>query len=45
MQRATLLQLHYVVDYPKVGEQLIKKKLPICNTFRDKRHLLILAGI
>ena len=45
MQRATVVQLHYVVDHPIVGEQLIYKKLPICNTFRDKRHLLILAGI
>ena len=45
MQRATVVQLHYVIDHSIVGEQLIKNKLPICNTFRDKRHLLILAGI
>ena len=45
MQRATVVQLHYVVDHPIVGEQHILKKLPICNSFRDKRHLLILAGI
>ena len=43
MQRATGVQLHYVVDHPKVGEQLIQKKLPICNTFKDKRHLFILS--
>ena len=32
-----------VVDRPK-GESIIQKKLPICNTFRDKRHLLILVA-
>ena len=45
MQRATVLQLHYVVDHPKVGEGLIKKKLPMCNTFKDKSYLLILEAI
>ena len=45
MQRATVVQLNYVVDHPKVGEQLIYKKLPICNTFRDKRHLIILVAV
>ena len=43
MQRATVVQLNYVVDHPIVDEQLIKKKLRVCNTFRDKRHLLILV--
>ena len=42
MQRAIDVQLHYVVDHPK-GESV--KKLPICNTFRDKRHLLILVAM
>ena len=45
MQRATVLQLQYVVDEPKVGEWLIYKKLRICNTIRDKRHLLILVAM
>ena len=44
-KRATVLQLYYVVDHPKVGEGLMSKKLPIGNTFRDKRHLLILVAI
>ena len=43
MQRAIDLQLHYVVDHSKVGEWVIQKTLPICKTFRDKRHLLILV--
>ena len=37
--------IYYVVDHPKVGEGHIWKKLPICNTFTDKRHLLILVAI
>ena len=48
MQKATVLQLYYVVDQPKVGEWLIYKKLHICNTFfflRGKMHLLILVAI
>ena len=46
MQRAIDLKIHYVVDQPKVGEKcIILKKLPICNTFRDKRNLLILVAI
>ena len=45
MQKAIDLQLHYVVDQVKVGERLILKKLPTCNTFRDKRYLLILVAI
>ena len=45
METATVLQLHYVVDPPKLDESLIQKKLPICNTFRDKRHLIILVAI
>ena len=36
MQRATVVQLHYVVDHPIVGEQFIQKKLPICNTLEIK---------
>ena len=36
MQRATVVQFHYVVDHPKVGKQLIWKKLPICKSFKDK---------
>ena len=36
MQKAIDLQLHYVVDH---------KKLPTGNTFRDKRHSLILVAI
>ena len=35
MQRATDVQLHYVVDHPK-GECVIQTKLPLCNTSRDK---------
>ena len=42
MQRAIDLQLHYVVDHPK---SVIQKKLPMCNTFRDKIHLVILVAI
>ena len=34
-----------MVDHPKVGEGLIKKKLPMCNTFKDKRYLLILVAV
>ena len=45
MQKAIDLQLHFVVDQPKAGEGHISKKLPTCNTFRDKRHLLILVAI
>ena len=30
------MQRHYVVDHPKVGEWLIQKKMPFCDTFRDK---------
>ena len=44
MQRAIDVQLHYVVDYPK-GESVIQKDLPFHNTFRDKRHLLILVAM
>ena len=45
IQRATVLQLHYVADHPKVGEGLILKKLTMCNTFKDKRYLLILVAV
>ena len=45
MQRAIVVQLHYVVDHPNVGEQIIQKNLPFCNPFRDKRHLIILVAI
>ena len=45
MERTIDLKLHYVVDQPKVGECIIYQKLPICNTFRDKRNLLILVAI
>ena len=44
MQRAIDVQLHYVVDHPK-GESVIQKNLPFHNTFRDKRHFLILVAI
>ena len=44
MQRATHVQLHYVVDHPK-GESVIQKNLPFHNTFRDKRHLIILVAV
>ena len=44
MQRAIDVQLHYVVDHPK-GESVIQKNLPFHNTFRDKRHLIILVGV
>ena len=44
MQRATDVQLHYLVDHPE-GEGVIQKTLPVCNTFRDKRHLLNLVAI
>ena len=44
MQRAIDVQLHYVVDHPK-GESVIQKILPFHNTFRDKRHLIILAAV
>ena len=39
MQRATVVQLNYVVDHPIVGENSLSAIL------LDKRHLLILAGI
>ena len=42
IQRAII---YYVVDHPKVGKGFILKKLPICNTFTDKRHLLILVAL
>ena len=44
MQRAIDVQLHYVVDHPK-GESVIQKNLPFHNTFRDKRHLIILVAV
>ena len=44
MQRAIDVQLHYVVDHPK-GESVIRKNLPFHNTFRDKRHLIILVAV
>ena len=44
MQRAIDVQLNYVVDHPK-GESVIEKNLTFHNTFRDKRHLLILVAI
>ena len=34
-----------MLDQPKVGEKVIKKKFRIFNTFRDKRHLLILVAV
>ena len=43
MQRAIHVQLHYVVDHPK-GESVIQTNLPFHNTFRDKRHLIILVA-
>ena len=44
MQRAIDVQLHYVVDHPK-DESLIEKNLTFHNTFRDKRHLIILVAV
>ena len=44
MQRAIDMQLYYVVDYPK-GESVIVKNLTFHNTFRDKRHLIILVAV
>ena len=44
MQTAIDVQLHYVVDHPK-GEGVILKNLPLYNTFRDKRYLIILVAI
>ena len=44
MQRALDVQLHYVVDHPK-GESVIEKNLTFHNTFRDKRHLIILVAV
>ena len=44
MQRAIDVQLQYVVDHPK-GESVIQKKLTFHNTFRDKRHLIILVVV
>ena len=38
------MQLHYVVDHPK-GESVIEKNLTFHNTFRDKRHLIILVAM
>ena len=45
MQIAIDVQLHYVVDHPKVGESVIQKNLPFHNTSTDKRHFLILVAI
>ena len=44
MQRAIDVQLHYVVDHPK-GESVNEKNLTFHNTFRDKRHLIILVAV
>ena len=44
MQRAIDVQLHYVVDHPK-GESVIQKNLTFHNTFRAKRHLIILVAV
>ena len=44
MQRAIDVQLHFVVDHPK-GESVIEKNLTFHNTFRDKRHLIILVAV
>ena len=44
MQRAIDVQLHYVVDHP-TGESVIEKNLTFHNTFRDKRHLIILVAV
>ena len=44
MQRAIDVQLHYVVDLP-IGESVIQKNLPFHDTFRDKRHLIILVAV
>ena len=44
MQIAIDVELHYVVDHPK-GESDIQKNLPFHNTFRDKRHLIILVAV
>ena len=34
-----------MVDRPKEGEGLTWKKLPMSNTFKDKRRLLILVPV
>ena len=45
------MQFYYVKADPKVVDRHIYmkfskyNKLPTCNTFRDKRHLLILVAI
>ena len=44
MQIAIDVQLHYVVDHQK-GESVIHQNLPFHNTFRDKRHLIILVAV
>ena len=44
LQRAIDVQLHYVVYCPK-GESVIQKNLTFHNTFRDKRHLIILVAV
>ena len=44
MQIAIDVQLHYVVHHPK-GESVIQKNLPFHNSFRDKRHLIILVAV
>ena len=44
MQIAIDVELHYVVDHLK-GESVIQKNLPFHNTFRDKRHLIILVAV
>ena len=44
MQGAIDVQLHYMADHPK-GESVIWKNLPFHNTFRDKRHLIILVAV
>ena len=44
MQRAIDVQLHCVVDHPK-GGSVIEKNLTFHNTFRDKRHFIILVAV
>ena len=44
MQIGIDVQLHYVVDHPK-GESVIQKNLTFHNTFRYKRHLIILVAV
>ena len=34
MQRATVLQLHYVVDHPKVGEQTYLEEIAYLQYFQ-----------